>query len=631
MTLVAYLVLVCVLLGLGTLVASILPTGGARIGLGAVLFLAVVVDATWFFAPMGGWSAALGDAAWVGAFGLAGLLAWLTALHYRGEPDQTPWHWPGERDVALLVVLVALFGALVMVLPVPLDTDAQGFGYLALTLRDGGDFTTLAPWHPETDYLYSPGYIGLVAHFSARFDLGIHTLQLVISAATAVLFAWLAYDLGCELDGRRAGRAFMLAALIGTGMITAFMDSHYTALLSLTFALAFLTFVLHFLQTWRWSSALFAAICLAGVPLSQPDTTIALIIGYVPWLVLLALNGSRPRVASWMVIAAVIPLVALGIAAPWLNSLTDLLGSNIESPFTVEREHWRTLIFMHGGIIVGLAAIGALIGLRQRKPIHLLMLVWLVAIVEFSTLGVLESTLPDVVAPLLKYDYPFSLAWHGPIIPYIVLGGTGLLWLADRLGAERTDRWIRRLAFPVLALALAAIVAGVVFFEPVLEASKERLSFYGAFSSAADVDAMTWLRDNAPVGARVLNHPGPHEADWAPVISERDTVYFRPQPFFRHTEGAEAEQAAFRAFWLDPDNDEANYLDLFIERGVRYVLVPQVFGEPERFEDMIRWRPPLDEAAAYRAEGIESVPYLRLVYDDNGARVYEVALSSAQP
>ena len=75
MTLVAYLVLVCVLLGLGTLVASILPTGGARIGLGAVLFLAVVVDATWFFAPMGGWSAALGDAAWVGAFGLAGLLA----------------------------------------------------------------------------------------------------------------------------------------------------------------------------------------------------------------------------------------------------------------------------------------------------------------------------------------------------------------------------------------------------------------------------------------------------------------------------------------------------------------------------------------------------------------------------
>lgn len=631
MAIIAYLVLVIVLLGVGTLVASILPTGGARIGLGAVLFLAVVVDATWFAAPLVGWSAALGDTVWLVTFGLVALLAWITALHYRGVSAPAPWRWPGERDMAFLVLVIALFGAVVLVLPVPLDTDAQGFGYLALTLRDGEDFTTLAPWHPETDYLYSPGFVGLIAHLSARFTLGIHALQLVVGAATAVLFVWLAYDFGCELDGPRAGRAFMLAALGGTGMVTAFMDSHYTALLSLTFALGFLFFTLRFLQSWRWSSALFAAICLAGVPLSQPDTTIALMIGYVPWLVLLVFSRPRPRIASWLVIAAVIPLVALGIISPWLNSLLDLLGSDIESPFAVDRQHWRTLVFMHGGIIVGLAAIGALIGLRQRKPAHLLMLVWLVGIVEFSTLGLLESNFPDVVEPLLKYDYPFSLAWHGPIIPYTVLGGLGLLWLIDRLGARRIDRWTGRLALPVVTLALAGIVAAVVFFDPLLDYSKEHLSFYGAFSSAADVDAMLWLRDNAPEDARVLNHPGPHEADWAPVISERDTVFFRPQPFFRHTERAEAEQDAFRAFWLDPADGAANHRDLFAEYGVQYVLVPQVFGEPERFEDMLRWRPPLDEAASYHAEAIESLPYLRLVYDGNGARVYEVVPPDAQP
>ena len=632
MIVIAYLVLVIVLLGIGTLVASILPADGARIGLGTVLFLAAVVDATWFAAPLVGWSAALADAVWIGAFGVVGLLAWIAALYYRNAFPRARWRWPSERDFAFLVVTAALFGAIVLVLPVPLDTDAQGFGYLALTLRDGGDFTTLAPWHPETEYLYSPGYIGLIAHFSARLNLGIHTLQLVISAATATLFVWLAYDFGCELDGSRTGRAFMLAALIGTGMVTAFMDSHYTALLSLTFALAFLVFTLRFLETWRWSSALFAAICLAGAPLSQPDTTIALIIGYAPWLLLLAFSQPRPRLASWLVIAAVIPLVALGIVAPWLNSLADLLSSNIESPFAVDRDHWRTLIFMHGGIIVGLALIGARIGLRQRKPAHLLMLVWLAGIVEFSTLGLLESNFPAIMEPLLKYDYPFSLAWHGPIIPYTVLGGLGLLWLADRIGAERADRWAGRLAFPVLTLALAAIVGGVVFFEPLLALSKDYLSFYGAFSSADDVDAMLWLRDNAPEGARVLNHPGPHEADWAPVISERDTIFFRPQPFFRHTERAEAEQDVFRAFWLDPANRAADYPSLFAEHGVQYVLVPQVFGNPESFEDMIRWRPPLEEAASYHAEAIESLAYLRLVYDRNGARVYEVVASeAAQP
>jgi len=623
MTLVAYLVLVCVLLGLGTLVASILPTGGARIGLGAVLFLAVVVDATWFFAPMGGWSAALGDAAWVGAFGLAALLAWLTALHYRGEPDQTPWHWPGERDVALLVVLVALFGALVMVLPVPLDTDAQGFGYLALTLRDGGDFTTLAPWHPETDYLYSPGYIGLVAHFSARFDLGIHTLQLVISAATAVLFVWLAYDLGCELDGRRAGRAFMLAALIGTGMITAFMDSHYTALLSLTFALAFLTFVLHFLQTWRWSSALFAAICLAGVPLSQPDTTIALIIGYAPWLLVVWLARPRPTLRAWLTVAVWIPLAALLLVAPWLVSLRELLGSGLESPFEVSTAHWRTMVIMHGGVIVLLAGLGALVGVRRRSPATLLALVWLVAIVEFSTLGLLERTFPALLAPLLKYDYPFSLAWHGPIIPYTILGGSGLLWLADRLGAARADRLARRWAYPAVALGAAALLGIVVAFDPLLAASKDAgVRFYGAFSSSADVAAMQWLRDHTPPDARVLNHPGPHEGDWAPVIAERDTVFFRPQPFFRGTARAEAQQDALRAFWRDPADPA--HREALLAAGVRYVLVPQVFANPDALAEMVRWRPPLDEAASYAAGAVRDAPYLRLVFDRDGAQVYEV-------
>ncbi len=623
MTILAYLLLLAVLLGVGTLAASIFPMRGARIGLGAVLFLALVVDGTWFAAPLVGWSPAWGDAAWTGAFVLIAVSAGLAARHYRRVVGLPRWTWPSPRDLAFLVVVIALFGAVVAVLPVPLDTDAQGFGYLALTLRDGHDYTTLAPWHPEIEYLYSPGQPGLIAHLSARLDPGIHTLQLVLGAVTAVLFVWTAYDLGCVLNGPRTGRGLMLAAMIGTGLITAFMDSHYTALLALTFSLGFITFTLHFLHTWRWSSALFAAICLAGVPLSQPDTAIALIMGYAPWLVVVWWSDPRPTWRAWLVIAGVIPLVALGIVAPWLVSISDLLGSGIESPFVVETSHWRTLVLMHGGLIVGLAAIGAVIGLRRRTPAQVLMLVWLVMIVEFSTLGLLEKTIPDLVGPLLKYDYPFSLAWHGPIIPYTVLGGLALVWLADRAGADRVDRWVRRLALPVSALALTGIAAGVVFFDPLLAASKDTgLAFYGAFSSSADVDAMRWLRDNTPPDARILNHPGPHEADWAPVIAERDTVFFRPQPFFRNTYSAGAEQDALRVFWENPA-DPANRARLLVA-GVRYVLVPQVFGNPASFDDMLRWRRPLPEAAAYLPVPVRDARYLRLVYDHDGAQVYEV-------
>lgn len=614
----AYLLLAGVLIGLGTLAAAAMPARGLRIGLGAVAALAAVVDLTWLLAPLIGWSAGLGDAAWIVVFAAATGLA-LRRQHH--TPDG--WDRPTARDLAALALVVVAFGAALLVLPVPLDTDAQGFGTLALALRDGGDYTALAPWHPEIEYLYSPAQPGLIAHLSARFTPGIHTLQMALGAATAALFAWAAYDLGCELGDRRLGRAFLLAALGGTGLLTAFMDSHYTALLALAFSLGFLTFALRALRSPdTWNGAL-AAICLAAVPLSQPDTTIALIIGYAPWLIVVWLARPRPTLRAWLTVAVWIPLAALLLVAPWLVSLRDLLGSGIESPFEVSATHWRTMVIMHGGVVVVLAGIGALASVRRRSPATLLALVWLIAIVEFSTLGLLEQTFPALLAPLLKYDYPFSLAWHGPIIPYTILGGSGLLWLADRRGAARADRLARRLAYPAVALGAVALLVIVAAFKPLLAASKDAgVHFYGAFSSSSDVAAMQWLRDHAPADVRVLNHPGPHEGDWAPVIAERDTVFFRPQPFFRGTARADAEQDALRAFWRDPA--DAAHRAALLAAGVRYVLVPQVFADPDALADMVRWRPPLDEAASYAAGAVADAPYLRLVFDRDGARVYEV-------
>ena len=616
----AYLIATGVLLGTGTLTATMLPTRGARVGLGATLFLALVVDASWVLAPLLGWQARLIDAVWVGVFAAVVLAAGMLASYHHGTRGQTGWRWPSRRDGVALLVVIAFFGALIVVLPVPLDTDAQGFGYLALTLRDGEDFTTLAPFHPEVQYLYSPAYTGLVAHLSARFALGIHELMMVLGALTGVLFVWAAYDLGRELEDARTGRAYMLAALGGTGLLTAFLDSHYTALLALSFALAFLTFALRYLRDGHKQDAVFAALSLAAVPLSQPDMTLALAVGYVPWLLVLPLAKPHPSWGRWLVLTVGVPALALALTAPWLWSIRDLLGADIESPFTVSSEHWRTMIVMHGGVIVVLSALGAMLGLAQRKPAALLGFVWIVALVEFSTLGWLEKAAPEALAFIWKYDYPFSMAWHGPIIPYIILGGGALAWLARVLHA---DGAVRLLAYPASALALVGILAGVLFFDDLLRASKNTsLGIYGAFSSEADVAAMLWLRDHTPPDARVLNHPGPYEADWAPVVSERDTVYFRPQPFFRHTEAVKAEQEALRAFWRTPQTRA--HWERLLNAGIDYVLVPQVFGKPDTLAEMLRWRPPLPEAASYAAEEVANAPYLRLVYEQDGAQVYEV-------
>ncbi|MBL8157780.1 MAG: hypothetical protein JNM70_26790, partial [Anaerolineae bacterium] len=177
--------------------------------------------------------------------------------------------------------------------------------------------------------------------------------------------------------------------------------------------------------------------------------------------------------------------------------------------------------------------------------------------------------------------------------PYAILGGMGLLWAWERWFEARTAIYWNRLAYGLAGVLVAGAVLVLLFHPQLLAFSKGKVGFFGAFSSAADVQAMEWLKLNTPVDARVLNYPGArfdnsHESDWVPVISERDTVYYRWQPFFHNNEASLAEQDRLRAFWEDPANPA--HAELLREANIRYVIVPQIVANPASFETMFRWR-----------------------------------------
>jgi hypothetical protein len=344
-------------------------------------------------------------------------------------------------------------------------------------------------------------------------------------------------------------------------------------------------------------------------------------LGYVPWL--LTMWFARPRQTEhWPGLAVGIPLLALVGVAPWLVRIAPLLGGDIRSPFEISSAHMLIATVYHGPLVVLLSLPGIALALRRRAPFDLLMLVWLILVYDFSSFGVLKALFGGLLEPILRYDYPFSIAWHGPIIPYLYFAAVGLLWLLDRRRAA-TDRLVRAASVPVLvATALVALIL-VANADAIVAASKNTpFMMYGAFSSRADVRAMEWLKANTTTDVLILNHPGLHEADWGPVIAQRDMVYFRPQPFFRGAETALARQEALRAFWRDP-TDAANEA-LLAQHGIDYVLVPQVFTQPEALRGMFRWRPPLPEAASYAVGAVADAPYLTLVYEDEGAQVYRV-------
>lgn len=620
-----------VVIGAGAMLAPAWPTSQPRIGLMAAFALGLIMGGAIFWAMLFGWDTLVIDYL---LFALITTIFLFGTLSYgqkraegRGETLlDAEQGWPGPHDLLFFLFAALIFVIPALILPVPLDTDAQGFGYLGLMARLGGEFSSLAPWHPEISYLYAPGFSTLIAYLSQQLGQGLHTVQISVGAVLGLLVVWLAYDLGSEIQDKRLGRAMAVATLAGVGLFTTFMDSHYTTLLGLVFAFAFVIYVLRFLRRPNAPDAMAAGLMLGSLVLSHPDTTIILGLGYVPWLATMWLGKPRPTLRTWLVLAVAVPLIGLVAISPWLFNIRDLLDSDITSPFSRSLDNWKVMILYHGIWIVPVAVLGAVVGLRGRSQPVILALGWLVMILEFSTLGLLESLAPNLLDPLLRYDYPFSIAWHGPIIPYAILGGFGLLWLWERWVEKRVANLSPRWSYAVFALLISSALIVLLIHPQLLAWSKGRVGFFGAFSSSADVRAMEWLKHNTPADARILNFPGTqkdnsHESDWVPVIAERDSVYYRWQPFFRGNEASLAEQDQLRAFWSDPAKPDN--AALLRDSGIDYVIVPQIVPNPASLETMFRWRAPFTEQITMLST-LADAPYLKLVFDSDGVQVYAV-------
>lgn len=638
MPLFIWFVFVAVVIGAGSMLAPAWNTLQPRISLAAALALALVVGGAVFIATLFGWVPLVFDYLLFALVTSIFLLGTLTLGQRRAEArgiDLKDFDegWTSPRDLLLFAVVALLFLAPVLVFPVPLDTDAQGFGYLGLMLRLGGTFDTLAPFQPNVQYLYAPAYTALIAYLSQQLNLGLHQVQFAVAAAFGVVLVWLAYDFGSELRDKRLGRAMALSMIIGTGLYTAYLDSHFTAMMALVFLFAFLICVLRFLREPRTLDAVAAGLLMGAVVITHPDTTIILALGYVPWLLTMWLGKPRPTLRTWLVLAMGVPLVALLATLPWLLSIRQLLGADIVSPFTRSLEYWRLMTVYQGVVILPLALIGAVVGLRRRDQAALLAVGWLALAFDFAVTGVVESVFGGLLAPIFRYDYPFSIAWHAPIIPLAILGGQGLLALWDRFFEQRLGVTLHRAAPVLLSAGLIVIVIGILAAPSLLAQTRQVLGIYGAFSSAADVEAMQWLKQNTPADTLILNHPGPHEADWAPVIAERETIYFRPQPFFRDDGSGEVgtvdafspRQEQMLAFWRDPADAENSAL--LTEAGIDYVLVPQVIGNPDSFATMYRWRTPFTDALPMQS-CVCDADYLDLVFDEDGAQVYALVVAT---
>lgn len=598
-----------VVFGSGAMLSPAWPTRQPRIGLAAALSLALIIAGTVFYAEAFGWNTLVIDYmffALITAIVLGGTLSQAQArAEARGEVLlDADMGWPGPRDLAFYGLLALLIILPVLLLTVPAGSSGQVAGYLSLMARSGEGFNTLAPFHPEVSVLYPPGLHALTAYLSQQLKQTVTLVHMGIGAVIAFMSVLLAYDLGAELQDKRLGRAMAVMLVVGSGMPSLLLYGQFTALVGLFFTLALLVYALRYAREHHTADAAGAALVLCALLLTDPVMALVGLLVYVALLALLPLawpDAQRPTPRVLLALLFGVPLLALLGCIPWLANNLHLLRAAPPDPYPRELAHLWALLAQHGLPAVAVALLGAFLVLRQGLYPHLrqaalLALLWLLLLVDFAALGIIERLLTLLLGPLVQQD-ALLLARQGPIIPYALLGGMGLLWLWDRLPTETLRRWLSTQAY--MLFGGAALLAGgaLLLLGPALgDLSRTVLNSDARMASEAEAAAMAWLRSETPPDARILNYPG--SGEWTPMLAERDSVFFPLRPFYGDTTAIEEEQQAMLDFWMGYAG-----LDELRAAGITHILLPPAY--------------------IFRAErDISVLPGLELVYQQDDMRIY---------
>lgn len=611
MLLIQFLLVILCYFAPGALLHTQLRDRGFSLPVCLGLGLAGIIVADVWLASIAGYHLALqlsANLAIIGAlfFGARGqLVGWL-----RWARAQWPWPIMGWAAAAAIFVVPAF------VVPLPFDTDAQGFGLLALTVRLGGSITALTPFWPEVRYFYSPGFFLLAAQLSDLVGgASMPVVMLALGHALAVATVGGVYAVGREFVGERGGAWAAAFSVFGFALFSTTMDSAYTNVLGNFLTSAILVLIFRAArQPTRFNVAL-AAVALASLPLSHPDSIIHLLMAYVPFYFTIWLARERPTAKQYLTLTLVIPAAAVLWCLPWVARVLPLAGGidvhERQNPFL---GFLLSLFSLNGWLPAALAVVGLAVAARRRAWFDLWLITWAAAIVEIAALGNLDSFSRRLSFDPMQIVYPYGVAWHATIIPVPVLAAMA----AERLPLLKRIRLPRRAGAALSAAIIVLSIAAGLFADRIIWASKGRVFITGSLSSPADQQAMLWLRDHTPRDAYVLNYPG-IEGDWAPVIAERKTVQFREQLFYIGAKPMFALQEELRAAYLDPVSPASE--QMIRAAGVDYILVPQVVGRPDSFATAMRWRPPFVEPL--RSQFAEA-PYLELVRDFDGAQIYRV-------
>jgi hypothetical protein len=522
------------------------------------------------------------------------------------------WQW------LLLSLITLVYVGPAFVIPVPFDTDAQGFGLLIATVRASGSINNLAPFYPEVGWYYSPAFFLIGAELADLTGAGIHEVMLGFSHLLSLGVIASIGSLGMRMGGSKTGWWATVASAAGLSLYTTLMDSAYTNLLGIWLTATFLWMLGQVMSRKSDLNLAIAGICLSAVLLGHPDSIIHLILAYLCFYLTAVFVRPRFNRKEYLSVMIIVPVIGVIVSLPWLFSTFSMLGQiSVHERQSPQLHHLLWVFIVNGGLVPFFALLGVWWASRRRHWLDIWSISWLVPIVEISSLGNLDALSRRTLIDPLQIFYPLGMAWHATIIPIALLAARGLEPIGDWIASKRFwKEWL------VTILSIMLFLGGIALMMNKSVVSWTRTyvpQITGALATPADVHAYQWLRDNSPSDSKVLNYPGRYEGQWAPVISERTAVYIRDQLFYIGADNLRNLQHTMTVAFLDPSSDEA--YDLIVKHEIDYVVVPQWFNVSGILQTELRWREPdkLPQASLFK-----DADYLDMVANFDGAQVWQV-------
>ncbi len=525
--------------------------------------------------------------------------------------------WP---DMALLVVLVLLFGVRLLViggLAVPLWGDSYHHTMIAQLLVDhGGLFDSWQPYAELTTFTYHYGFHTAVALFHWLTGMALHHCVLWVGQVLNGLAVLALYPLTIRIGGNRwAGVvAVLLAGLLAQMPMFYTNWGRYTQLTGQIILPVAVWGVWGALETPQrdWRTLVLAWVALAGLGL----THYRVLIFFAPFLLaflLLKLRSGRLR--PLLVRMVWLGLVATVLVLPWyLNVLAGKLVTTVATSVALGAQHEEVAALLEQSNAPGslttylptwlwlLLPLSVGWGLWQRRRGVVLLALW-----WFGALLLVNPHWLHLPGTGPLTNFALFLAAY---LPVGVLVGAAAGWL---IGTGRS-----RATAALLCLCLSGVA---------LWGATERLDDIDVEThtlvTPADRQAFTWVRENTPPDARFLVNAfftyngtaivGSDAGWWLPLLAHRQTML--PPLTYNSEQGptpdyiAAVNRLVFEIAQRGIDDPQVQAL--LRERGITHVYIGQRQGSVNSGGVVLL---PLEQ--------LRASPHFRLLYDEEGVTIF---------